>query len=43
MAKKILLTLIAAVVALGVMGGALAYFSDVEISTGNTFSAGEWE
>ena len=39
--KKILISLsIIAVVAVLVIGGAFAYFQDVETSTGNTFSAG---
>lgn len=42
MAKKILFTLMAVVLALGVIGGVLAYFTDVEISIANTFTAGTW-
>ncbi len=38
--KKLLFTLIACVLALGLVGGAFAYFSDTETSTGNTFTAG---
>lgn len=33
----------ALVLGLGAMGGGLAYFSDVETSTGNTFTAGSWQ
>jgi predicted ribosomally synthesized peptide with SipW-like signal peptide len=38
--KKILFSLMAVVLVLGLMGGAFAYFTDVETSTGNTFTAG---
>jgi spore coat-associated protein N len=38
--KKILFIVMACVLALGLMGGAFAYFSDTESSTGNTFTAG---
>ena len=38
--KKILFSLMAVVLCLGLMGGAFAYFSDVETSEDNTFSAG---
>jgi len=38
--KKIGLIALTLVLALGVMGAGIAYFSDVEESTGNTFTAG---
>jgi spore coat-associated protein N len=38
--KKLLFTLMAVVLCLGLVGGAFAYFSDTETSTGNTFTAG---
>jgi predicted ribosomally synthesized peptide with SipW-like signal peptide len=38
--KKILFTLMVCVLCLGLVGGAFAYFTDVETSTGNTFTAG---
>jgi predicted ribosomally synthesized peptide with SipW-like signal peptide len=38
--KKILFALMAVVLCLGLMGGAFAYFTDVETSAGNTFTAG---
>jgi spore coat-associated protein N len=38
--KKILFTLMACVLCLGLVGGAFAYFSDTETSTGNSFTAG---
>ncbi len=38
--KKTLFTVMAVALCLGLMGGAFAYFSDVETSTGNTFTAG---
>jgi len=38
--KKILFTVMGVVLCLGLMGGAFAYFSDTEESTGNTFTAG---
>jgi predicted ribosomally synthesized peptide with SipW-like signal peptide len=38
--KKILFALLAVVAAIGLMGGAFAYFTDVEKSTGNTMTAG---
>jgi len=38
--KKILFTLMAMALCLGLMGAAFAYFSDTESSTGNTFTAG---
>jgi len=38
--KKILITVMAVALSLGLMGGAFAYFSDTETSTGNTFTAG---
>lgn len=38
--KKILLAIMAIVAAVGLVGGAFAYFSDTETSTGNTFTAG---
>lgn len=38
--KKILITVMAVALCLGLMGGAFAYFSDVETSEGNTFTAG---
>lgn len=38
--KRILFSLMAVVLCLGLMGGAFAYFSDVETSEDNTFTAG---
>jgi predicted ribosomally synthesized peptide with SipW-like signal peptide len=38
--KKILLTIMACVMALGLVGGAFAYFTDVEYSTSNVMGAG---
>jgi spore coat-associated protein N len=38
--KKLLFSLLAVVVCVGIAGSALAYFTDVETSTGNTFKAG---
>jgi len=38
--KKILFTMTACVLCLGLMGSAFAYFSDTETSSGNTFTAG---
>jgi len=38
--KKILITVMAVVLCLGLMGAAFAYFSDTETSSGNTFTAG---
>lgn len=38
--KRILFSLMAVVLCLGLVGGAFAYFSDVETSSGNTFTAG---
>jgi predicted ribosomally synthesized peptide with SipW-like signal peptide len=38
--KKILFTVMAVVLCIGLVGGAFAYFSDTEESTGNTFTAG---
>jgi len=38
--KKIVFSLIALLVCVGLVGSAFAYFSDVETSTGNTFTAG---
>ena len=38
--KKLLFTLMAVVMCIGLMGGAFAWFTDVEYSTGNTMSAG---
>jgi len=38
--KKILFSLMAVVLCLGLMGAAFAYFSDSETSSGNTFTAG---
>jgi predicted ribosomally synthesized peptide with SipW-like signal peptide len=38
--KKILFTLMACVLCLGLVGGAFAYFTDVETSTGNVMTAG---
>jgi len=41
MSKKILFSLMAIILAVGLVGaGAFAYFSDTETSTGNTFTAG---
>ena len=41
--KRILFSLMALAAVLSIAGaGSLAYFSDSEISTGNTFTAGEW-
>lgn len=37
--KKILLSALAIILAMGLMGSAFAYFSDTESSTGNTFTA----
>jgi predicted ribosomally synthesized peptide with SipW-like signal peptide len=38
--KKIILGLIASVLCIGMVGSAFAYFTDVETSTGNTFTVG---
>lgn len=38
--KKILFVLMACVLCIGLVGGAFAYFSDTETSSGNTFTAG---
>jgi len=38
--KKILFSLVISVACLGLIGGALAYFTDTETSEGNTFTAG---
>ncbi len=38
--KKILFSLMAVLLSVGLIGAAFAYFSDVETSTGNTFTAG---
>jgi spore coat-associated protein N len=38
--KKFLILALAIILALGMMGGAFAYFTDVETSTGNIFTAG---
>jgi predicted ribosomally synthesized peptide with SipW-like signal peptide len=38
--KKLLFTVMACVLCIGLMGSAFAYFSDYETSTGNTFTAG---
>jgi len=38
--KKLLIVAMSCVLALGLVGGAFAYFSDDEASTGNTFTAG---
>jgi spore coat-associated protein N len=38
--KKFLLSALAIILAMGMMGSAFAYFSDTETSTGNTFTAG---
>lgn len=38
--KKLLFTLMAVVMCLGLVGGAFAYFTDVEYSTGNVMGAG---
>jgi len=38
--KKLLFVLMACVLSIGLIGGAFAYFTDVETSTGNTFTAG---
>jgi predicted ribosomally synthesized peptide with SipW-like signal peptide len=38
--KKLLFTIMACVVCLGLVGGAFAYFSDTETSNGNSFTAG---
>ncbi len=38
--RKLLLLILAMILALGMMGGAFAFFTDVETSTGNTFTAG---
>lgn len=41
--KKFLLSGLAALLAMGLMGSSFAYFSDIETSTGNTFTAGTWD
>ena len=41
-AKRILFTLMVVALLLVLTGAAVAYFSDVEASTGNTFGAGTW-
>jgi spore coat-associated protein N len=38
--KKFMIASLAMILALGLMGGAFAYFSDTETSNGNTFTAG---
>jgi predicted ribosomally synthesized peptide with SipW-like signal peptide len=38
--KKFLILALTMILALGLMGGSFAYFSDTETSTGNTFTAG---
>jgi predicted ribosomally synthesized peptide with SipW-like signal peptide len=38
--RKFIIALLATALALGIMGGAFAYFSDTETSTDNTFTAG---
>jgi spore coat-associated protein N len=38
--KKLLISVLATMLMLGMIGGAFAYFTDVETSTGNTFTAG---
>jgi predicted ribosomally synthesized peptide with SipW-like signal peptide len=38
--KKVLFSILAVVLAIGLMGSAFAYFTDVEKSTGNTMTAG---
>lgn len=38
--KKLLFSLMAVVVCVGIVGSSLAYFTDVETSTGNTITAG---
>jgi predicted ribosomally synthesized peptide with SipW-like signal peptide len=38
--KKLLFVLMACILSIGLIGGAFAYFTDVETSTGNTFTAG---
>jgi spore coat-associated protein N len=38
--RKFLILALAVILALGVTGGVFAYFTDVETSTGNTFTAG---
>lgn len=38
--KKLLLSALAIILAMGLMGSAFAYFSDTETSEGNTFTAG---
>jgi predicted ribosomally synthesized peptide with SipW-like signal peptide len=38
--KKLLFVLMACVLSIGLIGGAFAYFTDVETSTGNSFQAG---
>ena len=38
--KKLLFSLVAVVLCIGMVGSSLAYFTDVETSTGNTFTAG---
>jgi len=41
--RKFLLSALAILLAMGLMGSAFAYFSDTETSTGNTFTAGTWD
>jgi spore coat-associated protein N len=41
--KKLLFVAMACVLAIGLVGGAFAYFSDTETSTGNTFTAGSMD
>lgn len=41
--KKILLSALAILLAMGLIGSSFAYFSDTETSTANTFTAGTWD
>lgn len=41
--KKILLSGLAIILAMGLMGSSFAYFSDIETSEGNTFTAGTFD
>ena len=41
--KKLLLSALAILLAMGLMGSAFAYFSDTETSEGNTFTAGTFD
>lgn len=41
--RKFLLSGLAIILAIGLMGASFAYFSDTETSEGNTFTAGTWD